>query len=204
MAIVLVRHGESVLNAKKVFQFPETPLSERGLGQAEKVGARLASLNIARIIASDYERAHNTAKAVSRHTGIDVEINTLLRERNFGDLRGLKHDEIDFDSHAADYDPPNGESWSVFDARVDRAWQAILDEASRTSGNLAVVSHGLVCASIARNHLKLVAGETMPAHWPNTAVTIFENAPPHAVTVAGCGEHLDTPDVMDAGYMAGL
>lgn len=204
MAIVLVRHGESILNAKKIFQFPETPLSERGLGQAEKVGARLASLEIKRIIASDYERAHNTAKAVSRHTGIEVEINTLLQERNFGDLRGLRHDEIDVDSHAADYEPPNGESWPVFHARVTEAWQSILETAANTSGNLAVVSHGLVCASIAENHLKLVKGKTMPAHWPNTAVTIFESTPPHAVTVAGCGAHLDTPDVADAGYMAGL
>jgi len=204
MAIVLVRHGESILNKAKVFQFPDTPLSDRGHLQAQKVGQRVADMNITRIIASDYERAHSTAKAVSEHSGIPVEIEILLRERNFGDLRGLKHDDIDFDSHAADYEPPDGESWPVFHARVTDAWGAMLKAAEATTGNLAVVSHGLVCASLAENQLNLIKGETMPAHWPNTAVTVFDSAPPHSVTVAGCGAHLDTPESADAGYMAGL
>ena len=42
MRLYLVRHAESVLNATRVVQPPDTPLSEIGRAQAERIGARLA------------------------------------------------------------------------------------------------------------------------------------------------------------------
>ena len=39
--ILLIRHGETELNAKRVLQPPETPLSERGVAQAERLARRL-------------------------------------------------------------------------------------------------------------------------------------------------------------------
>jgi len=31
MSLILIRHGETALNASRTLQFPDTPLGERGL-----------------------------------------------------------------------------------------------------------------------------------------------------------------------------
>lgn len=75
---------------------------------------------------------------------------------------------------ALDYAPPNGETWEVFHARVDRAWALVQERAAATGGHLAVVTHGLVCRSLAARHLILPAGEDVPERWENTALTIID------------------------------
>ena len=204
MSIYIIRHGETPLNAARIFQHPETPLSERGSAQAERVATRVAELGVDAIVASDYERAKMTAETLARHTGLPIRFEQTLRERNFGDLRGRAHADLDFNAHDADYQPVNGESWPEFYVRVEKAWDFIRDAAATTDGNLAVVTHGLVCLALAERHFGLVSGKDMPAHWPNTALTIVDSGPPHAVQLAGCGAHLDDPSVADGGRMYGL
>jgi len=75
---------------------------------------------------------------------------------------------------ALDYAPPNGESWEVFHARVDRAWALVQERAAATGGHLAVVTHGLVCRSLAARHLILPDGLDVPERWENTALTIID------------------------------
>src|ERR1700692_2380391 len=60
--IYLIRHGETALNANRTLQLAATPLSDRGLEQAGKLGARLRSAKLARILASDLTRAAMTAE----------------------------------------------------------------------------------------------------------------------------------------------
>jgi broad specificity phosphatase PhoE len=43
LSIILIRHGETASNAARVLQFPDTPLSERGLAQARAVAKRFAN-----------------------------------------------------------------------------------------------------------------------------------------------------------------
>ena len=58
MAILLVRHGETALNAARVMQPADTPLSERGLAQARAVARRLAQRGrVAALLSSDLPRA---------------------------------------------------------------------------------------------------------------------------------------------------
>lgn len=204
MTTYIIRHGETTLNAAKVFQHPDTPLSERGMAQAERVSQRVAELGVDAIVASDYTRAQMTAEALKKQTGVPIVLETSLRERNFGDLRGRAHADLDFDAHGADYKPQNGESWDDFYARVETSWAYIKKAAAETDGNLAVVTHGLVCMALAERHLGLVRGKDMPEHWPNTALTIIDSEPPYRVQLAGCGAHLDDPSVADGGRMYGL
>ena len=104
-----------------------------------------------------------TAEHVQRATGAPMAIEPLLRERNFGDLRGKPYAELAFDSFALDYAPPNGETWPAFHERVDRAWARVQElAASTTGGSLAVVTHGLVCRSLAARHLILADGDISP------------------------------------------
>jgi probable phosphoglycerate mutase len=191
VAIFLIRHGETLGNAARVVQRPDNPLSSRGIAQAERLAARLAREGVAAILASDLARAVATAEAVRAATGAPLRFDPLLQERNFGDIRGTPYAELDFDMFAPAYAPPNGESWEVFHARVDRAWELVRRAAGATAGNLAVVTHGLVCRSLAERHLALPAGEAAPERWENTSLTIIDGATPWRVRLLNCGTHLD-------------
>ena len=191
MAIFLIRHGETLGNASRTVQRPDNPLSPRGLVQAERLARRLEREGITAILASDFARAAQTAEWLARVTGVPVRHDPLLQERNFGDIRGTPYAELGFDMFAPDYAPPNGETWEVFHARVDRAWALVQACAAGTSGHLAVVTHGLVCRSLAARHLLLPEGVEVPERWENTALTIVERGDPWRVRLLNCIAHLD-------------
>jgi probable phosphoglycerate mutase len=203
--LLLARHGETELNARRVLQPPETPLSERGLDQARRLASRLAREGIARIVSSDLARALMTADEVRRATGAPLEVEPLLQERNFGDLRGRPYAELGFDPFAPDYHPPAGESWAEFEARVALAWRRVEEIAARGGGPLAVVSHGLVCRAVALRHLAIdpEARAEQIASWGNTSLTIAEGPPPWRVSVLNCTAHLAGGDGDVRGTLRG-
>jgi probable phosphoglycerate mutase len=195
--IILVRHGETALNATHVVQPEDTPLNALGQQQAQLLGARLRDFAVQHIVCSDLPRARMTAEPIVRATRSSIEHDALLQERNFGDLRGRPYAELGRDIFAPGYVPPNGESWEVFDARVAQAWLRITQLAAGLAGDLVVVTHGLVCRSVAVQFLKFPAGEAAPPSWANTSVTLCEAASPHAVRLTNCTAHLVSiaPDV---------
>jgi len=197
--IYLIRHGETVGNAARIVQMPDSPLSPRGLAQARRLAARLTRVGIAHILSSDLARAATTARCLRETTGAALEHEPLLQELSFGDVRGTPYAELGFDLFAADFAPVNGESWEVFHARVDRAWARVQAVATTTNGPLAVVTHGLVCRSLAARHLTLPLGEAVPARWENTSLTIMEGPPPWRVRLLNCVAHLDGLDVSPPG-----
>src|SRR6266478_2216451 len=172
MSIFLIRHGETLGNASRTVQLPDNPLSPRGMAQAERLARRLEREGIASILSSDLARAVITADYLRRATGAPVQYDPLLQERNFGDIRGTPYAELGFDMFAPGYAPPNGETWPLFHARVDQAWARVQELAAATGGDLAVVTHGLVCRSLAARHLVLADGEAVPERWENASLTI--------------------------------
>ncbi len=188
--IYLIRHGETALNANRTLQPPATPLSERGLAQAQRLGERMRPLGIARILASDLARAAMTAEAVRAATGAPLELDPALHERNFGDWRGTPYDALGFDPFAEGLSPPNGETWEAFHERVARAWRNVLAVAARTEGPLAVVTHGLVCRGVITFHVPPAPGLAPPAGFRNTSVSVLE-ATPWRATLIDCVAHLD-------------
>jgi broad specificity phosphatase PhoE len=202
VSLFLIRHGETVGNASRTVQLPDNPLSARGLAQAERLARRLTAAGIGHIVSSDFARARSTAEALRRQTGAPLTFEPLLQERNFGDLRGTPYAELGLDMFALDYAPPNGESWPVFHARVDRAWALVQALAATTEGDLAVVTHGLVCRSLAERHLVLPDGLVPPERWENTSLTIVDCPAPWRVSLLNCVAHLDDLDaapLADAG-----
>ena len=193
MAIFLIRHGETLGNASRTVQRPDNPLSPRGVAQAERLARRLEYLGIAAILSSDFARAMTTAEHLRRVTGTPISYDPLLQERNFGDLRGTPYAELGFDMFAVDYAPPGGETWEVFHARVDRAWALVREAATATGGHLAVVTHGLVCRSLAARHLILPEGQEVPVRWENTSLTVVDHPAPWRVRLLNCIAHLDDP-----------
>ena len=192
MAILLIRHGETALNAARIVQFPHTPLSERGLDQAARLAKHLASFPVRAILSSDYARARMTAEAIRDVTGLPIEIRKGLRERNFGDLRGLPHDELSPEFRFEGAAPPGGESIAAFDARVDVAWAEVTELARRVDGDTALVTHGLVCRSIVERLVENDHGpERRPAMWGNTALTVLEPGEPWRVSRLASTRHLE-------------
>jgi probable phosphoglycerate mutase len=193
MAIFLIRHGETLGNASRTVQLPDNPLSPRGVAQAECLARRLEREGIAAILSSDFARAATTAEHLQRVTGTPISYDPLLQERNFGDLRGTPYAELGFDMFAPDYSPPGGETWEVFHERVDRAWALVQETAAATGGHLAVVTHGLVCRSLAARHLILPDGQEVPVRWENTSLTVVDHPAPWRVRLLNCIAHLDDP-----------
>jgi broad specificity phosphatase PhoE len=193
MALLLIRHGETAFNAGRVVQFPDTPLGEHGIEQAERLGRSLARRPLALILTSDYTRARMTAERIRRHTMAPLVETNTLRERNFGDIRGRAYAEFGLlDILADDYEPPGGESWPAFHARVDRAWAEISEHVCSLDGDLAVVTHGLVLRSLLQRVLDtdghVVAPDITVA---NTSITEVEPAPPWRVIDLANTAHLE-------------
>lgn len=192
MSILLIRHGETALNAARVVQHPDTPLNERGMGQARQLARRLTGFSVTAIVSSDYRRAQMTAEAIAAATGLAITIQESLRERNFGEVRGVAHADLPVDLYAEDFHPRGGESWAMFHERVALAWDEIKEHAARTDGDLAVVSHALVCRALVENHLPLAEGvNPRVPRWPNTALTVIEHQAPWRVSLLACGAHLE-------------
>lgn len=89
--IYLLRHGQSEANLAGVFTgqhggFGLTPL---GHTQAELAAEYLRSRNIEKIYASDLARAAQTARHVAKACGIEVQLDTRLREIYAGQWEGV-------------------------------------------------------------------------------------------------------------------
>ena len=196
MSLVMIRHGETALNRDRVMQPADTPLSDRGKEQVLRLAQRLSTEGITRILASDLPRAAMTAQALSDQIGVGVEFESLLQERNFGRLRGQRFIDLetqDIDPFAENYEPEEGETGQEFDQRVTHAGSRI-QSALPSDGILAVVTHGLVCAALLRNHLDAQAhvsdiGRLYP--FRNASFTRIGSSPPWRVELLNCAEHLE-------------
>ncbi len=193
MSIFIVRHGETAWNAARIVQLPDVPLSERGIVQAERLAERLAAAGVAHVMSSDFVRARMTAERIAARAGTVSELEPLLRERDFGEVRGMPYTALGVDIFAPDYSPPGGETWRTFQTRVARAWERIQATAAEISGNLVVVTHGLVCRTLVEHHLAPGKDVAPIGRWLNTSLTEVDPGPPLTIHRLNCVAHLD-PD----------
>ncbi len=191
MTIVWVRHGETALNAGRIMQPAETPLSPRGQAQAAALARRIATLRPAALLTSDLPRARQTADALAAATGLALQVDARLHERSFGDWRGRPLASLDADPLTFEAAPPGGESMAAFLARAAEAWALAVAWRARLDGPLVVVSHGLLIQAVLCHHVRWPAGLAPPAQLANTALTIVDPPPDAIVRLAGCTVHLD-------------
>lgn len=190
MSIVLVRHGETALNAAKVFQPPDTPLSDLGRQQAQALGRRFAGTSAVRLVASDLARAWETAAAVAEHSGLVPQALASLHERNFGDWRGQPHAMVGENALSIADAPPGGESQAAFEQRVMASFKEVLALRETLDGDLIVVTHGLWIRTLLD---KLPEASRPSGGAPsigNTAVTVLDAKAPHTVMLLNCQTHL--------------
>lgn len=189
--IYLLRHGETTFNATRVVQPADTPLSERGERQAERLAERLADVGIRAIRSSDLPRAFSTAQAIARRTGAPLELDADLQERNYGAVRGTPYAELTEDIFGPDYAPPAGETWDTFHARVDRAWARVVAAHGASDDAVAVVTHGLVCWSIVSRRVLQEPSPCTTMRFANTSVSIIDGPSPWRARLVDCTAHLD-------------
>ena len=190
MTILIVRHGETDGNAKRILQRPDVPLNERGLRQAEQLAQRLCADGFAHILCSDLLRAQMTAAPIAALSGIAIEESSLLQERNFGDLRGTPYAELAEDPLGPNFAPPNGEDWPAFHARVADAFAFVVNRRRSVNGSLVVVTHGMVCHALVERHAALAQGTVLPERFDNTSVTVLHENAPHGASLVNCTRHL--------------
>ena len=175
--IYLVRHAETTLNAARIVQYPDTPLSSHGRWQAGRLAAHLGKLGITQVVSSDYTRAHATATTICDATKATLTVDPILRERHLGELRGRPYSEV------------REQVFSEHFGRIDRLWTWVHEVRATAQGALAVVTHGLVCRSLASRHLA-VPGDA-PLTFGNASVTIIDPEPPWRVRVMASNTYLD-------------
>ncbi len=149
--VYFFRHGESVANATKIRQGPETPLTLRGRYQAEELGKRLLGIPIERMVSSDFVRAHETAHIVTRWTRHGpITLSPLFVERRnpsfmMGHDQADESDERALEEIAANYGTLGWhhsyeENFEDLIVRVKEALSYILTLPEQC---IAVASHGL-------------------------------------------------------------
>ena len=93
--LLVLRHGETTHNAAGIWQGQiDSPLSERGVGQAEAAARALAAFAPVRVVASDLSRAAVTGETVARVDGIPFSTDERFREIHAGAWQGLTGDEV--------------------------------------------------------------------------------------------------------------
>ncbi len=159
-SIILIRHGETPWNAERRLQgHIDIPLNQEGQRQADAMARALADAPLSAIVASDLQRARQTALALAGHHGLPVHSDIQLRERCYGVFEGLLYADIErqypaeyaeWQARHIDAVMPSGERTAEsFRQFSQRSVRAIAAWAARHDGEtIALVAHGgvLECA----------------------------------------------------------
>ena len=149
MNLYMVRHGQTAASRENRFSgSSDPPLTATGEAMAQEFARAYASLNWDAIYSSPMLRACQTADALGRLTGVQVVIEDGLKEMDYGEWEGLKHDDVKvrwpkaFEYWAADVasrGTPGGETAFHVAARAMRVVEAI--RSRHQDGNVMLVSH---------------------------------------------------------------
>jgi broad specificity phosphatase PhoE len=118
--LTLVRHGETSANLDGVWHGSiDTPLTERGRRQAERLASCLAEqhADATALYSSPLVRARDTANAIAARLGLPLRIDADLSEYDLGSWEGLSYAELagrhrlwDRIKEDPDFAPHGGES----------------------------------------------------------------------------------------------
>jgi probable phosphoglycerate mutase len=185
--IYLMRHGETLWNRERRFQGRlDSPLTERGVAQARRMGetllSRLADRQSIDIVASPLGRARATAAEVADLLGIPpdrVASDARLTEIDVGIWSGLTFTEIAerwpgsiTEANRRDwfFRSPDGETYDAIAARV----RSFLDDAA-TRKTLIVVAHGITSRLLRGLYLGLSRSELLRLELSQDAIFKLAN-----------------------------
>ncbi len=96
MKLYVVRHGETEWNKEEIFRGrKDVPLNVTGTKQADKTGRYFTGKSLDIVLSSPLSRAMQTAQAVARMTGVQVEAVEQLTDMSFGIWEGKPLKEVE-------------------------------------------------------------------------------------------------------------
>jgi len=179
--VIIVRHGETEWNLKLIRQgHLDSPLTERGLAQAEALAERLAREKFTSLYSSDLGRAVQTAEKIADATGHTIITDPRLRERHLGVFQGLSGDEIqrrfpaEYKLHRTvgpTYVIPGGES---VEQQVARNIVFLNELAGKHVGEtVVVVTHGGVLSGLFRHTFSIPFQAPRRFEFTNAGLNVF-------------------------------
>ncbi len=178
MTVILVRHGESEGNIRRLMQGQlDLPLTEVGREQARLVAARIASMPVSAVYASPLSRAFETAEVIAMHHALPVQPVEALQEGGWGEAQGLTWAEVTArwrvdDGRSLAEVIPGAEATGALRARAARAIDALLDR--HDDGVAVCVSHAGTIAQVIAHLIGMPEGHLPRMSTGNTAVTVVE------------------------------
>ncbi|MGW0434283.1 histidine phosphatase family protein [Micromonospora sp. NPDC003197] len=147
--LIVWRHGNTDWNAaNRVQGQTDVALNDLGREQAALAAPLLAALRPDTIVASDLQRAQDTASALAALTGLPVRTDARLRERYYGLWQGLTMTEVaeQFPAEHARWragEPDPGCQVESLDDMGKRVGGALQDAADAVpGGTIVVATHG--------------------------------------------------------------
>lgn len=149
--IYLVRHGVTDGNTNNQYQLPTTPLSEKGIKQANFIAERLRNdgVTIDIIFASPMTRASETGRIIADKLEVKLVENEFFEEMKRPTyVRGKNKEDEDVKQIMQEVESNFGneewkhsdeENYFLLNARVNKAVNFILDT---KEDNILIVSHG--------------------------------------------------------------
>jgi probable phosphoglycerate mutase len=188
--VYLVRHAESTANRARVHGGSEHRLTERGRAQARFVAERFAKLPVEALLASDYIRVQETAKAIAERTGLalettedlrEVRLPSQLMEQQIDQAEAIETETKLIESMAPGYKHSDEETFDEMVARAGR----MLDRLSRMpQQHIGLVTHGLFLRCLAGRAIfgADITPRELLALWrglrtENTGLTILDYRP---------------------------
>lgn len=146
MELYVIRHGQSLANARKQLAgWLDVPLTEKGIEDAKGAGRKIAGIEFEKVFASDLIRAVQTCE--NALPGAEYEKCEMIRELAVGEFEGLIYDEASDDPiherfrecrKVRDFSPCGGESHQM---QMDRVGAFMNMIAEKYTGPVAAFTH---------------------------------------------------------------
>lgn len=142
MLFYFVRHGQTEANRLEMMAGSglDYPLTEEGHRQAEKLAQVIGDHidhPLHRLVASNMQRARQTAEYLASRLNLPLELDAEFREWHLGEWEGRPFSEC---AHLFlnEGEPRYGESRQTFYARVKKAWDSVHSD----THPYLIVAHG--------------------------------------------------------------
>ena len=176
--LILVRHGQTEMNAQKLyFGKLNPPLNDLWISQSYQAKEKLLDIDYDIIYSSPLERAKQTAE-ICNYLGKDINYNSKLEEINFGVFEGLTFKQIS--EKYPDEVKKMEEDWKAYNYITGESPEEMFERAvsflktlDYTKTNLIVAHWGIINCIISY----FVSG-SLDSYWKfeikNGAIVIFE------------------------------
>jgi broad specificity phosphatase PhoE len=148
--VYLVRHGRVIgAETRRFVGHLDVLLSPDGEAEVRRLAARLASVPLAAVYASDLSRSRRSAEIIAAPHGLVPRLVSVLREMSMGRWEGLTADQIharepaafeDWMRRIGEFPFPEGESVPDLLQRVWPAFERIVGD--HAGGRVVIVAHG--------------------------------------------------------------